>query len=48
MIELNKLRSEKNNISSALKKRGLKEIDNELSKVIELDDQRKNLKSELD
>ena len=48
MIELNKLRSEKNKISSALKKRGLKEIDNELSKVIELDDQRKNLKSELD
>ena len=48
MIELNKLRSEKSKISSALKKRGLKEIDNELSKVIELDDQRKNLKSELD
>ena len=48
MIELNKLRSEKNKIASALKKRGLKEIDNELSKVIELDDQRKNLKSELD
>ena len=48
MIELNKLRSEKNKIASALKKRGLKEIDNELSKVIELDDQRKSLKSELD
>ena len=48
MIELNKLRSEKNKIASALKKRGLKEIDNELSKVIKLDDQRKNLKSELD
>ncbi len=48
MIELNKLRSEKNNIASALKKRGLEGIDNELSKVIELDDKRKSLKSELD
>ena len=48
MIELDGLRSEKNKIASALKKRGLKEIDNELSKVIELDDRRKKLKSELD
>jgi len=48
MIELDGLRSEKNKIVSALKKRGLKEIDKELSKVIELDDQRKKLKSELD
>ena len=48
MIELDRLRSEKNKIVSALKKRGLKEIDKELSKVIELDDQRKKLKSELD
>ena len=48
MIELDGLRSEKNKITSALKKRGLKEIDNELSKVIELDDRRKKLKSELD
>ena len=36
MIELNELRSEKNKIASALKKRGLKDIDTELSKVIEL------------
>ena len=48
MIELDGLRSEKNKIVSALKKRGLKEIDIELSKIIELDDQRKKLKSELD
>ena len=48
MIELNELRSEKNKIASALKKRGLKDIDTELSKVIELDDLRKKLKSELD
>ena len=48
MIELDGLRSEKNKIASALKKRGLKEIDNELSKVIDLDDRRKKLKSELD
>ena len=48
MIELNELRSEKNKIASALKKRGLKNIDTELSKVIELDDLRKKLKSELD
>ena len=48
MIELDGLRSEKNKIVSALKKRGLKEIDKELSKVIQLDDQRKKLKSELD
>ena len=48
MIELDRLRSEKNKIVSALKKRGLKEIDKELSKVIQLDDQRKKLKSELD
>ena len=48
MIEINELRSEKNKVASALKKRGLKEIDNKLSKVIELDDQRKKLKSRLD
>ena len=48
MIELDGLRSKKNKIASALKKRGLKEIHNELSKVIELDDRRKKLKSELD
>ena len=48
MIEINELRSEKNKVASALKKRGLKEIDNKLSKVIELDDQRKELKSRLD
>jgi len=48
MIELNWLRSDKGNIASALKKRGLKKIDNELSQIITLDDERKNLKSELD
>ena len=48
MIEINELRSEKNKVASALKKRGLKEIDNKLSKLIELDDQRKKLKSRLD
>ena len=48
MIEINELRSEKNKVASALKKRGLKEIDNKLSKVIGLDDQRKELKSRLD
>jgi seryl-tRNA synthetase len=48
MIELNWLRSDKNNIASALKKRGLEKIDSELSQVIILDNDRKNLKSELD
>ena len=48
MIQLDGLRSKKNKIASALKKRGLKEIHNDLSKVIELDDRRKKLKSELD
>ena len=48
MIELNWLRSDKDNITSALKKRGLEKIDNELSQIIILDDDRKNLKSELD
>ena len=48
MIELNWLRSDKDNITSALKKRGLEKIDNELSQIIILDNDRKNLKSELD
>jgi seryl-tRNA synthetase len=48
MIELNWLRSDKNNIASALKKRGLTKIDSDLSQVILLDDERKSLKSELD
>ena len=48
MIELNWLRSDKDNITSALKKRGLEKIDSELSQIIILDDDRKNLKSELD
>ena len=48
MIEINELRSKKNEVALALKKRGLKEIDNKLSKVIGLDDQRKELKSRLD
>ena len=48
MIELNWLRSDKDNIASALKKRGLEKIDSELSQIIILDNDRKNLKSELD
>ena len=48
MIELNWLRSDKDNITSALKKRGLEKIDSELSQIIILDNDRKNLKSELD
>ena len=48
MIELNWLRSDKNNIASALKKRGLTKIDSDLSQVILLDNERKSLKSELD
>ena len=48
MIELNWLRSDRNNIASALKKRGLEKIDSELSQIIILDNDRKNLKSELD
>ena len=48
MIELNKLRKNKEEFVLSLKKRGLDDIENDLDKLISLDDERKSLKTKLD
>ena len=48
MIELNKLRKNKEEFVLSLKKRGLDDIENNLNKLISLDDERKSLKTKLD
>ena len=48
MIELNQLRKNKEEFILSLKKRGLDNIENNLSKLISLDDERKSLKTNLD
>ena len=48
MIELNKLRKNKEEFVLSLKKRGLDDIENDLNKLISLDDERKSLKTKLD
>ena len=48
MIELNELRKNKEEFILSLKKRGLDNIENNLSKLISLDDERKSLKTDLD
>ena len=48
MLEINKIRDEFENIIKALKKRGISDIENKLQNLIELDDQRKLFKSEID
>ena len=48
MLEINKIRDEFENILKALKKRGISDIENKLQNLIELDDQRKLFKSEID
>jgi len=48
MIELNKLRKNKEEFVLSLKKRGLDDIKNNLNKLISLDDERKSLKTKLD
>ena len=48
MIELNQLRKKKEEFVLSLKKRGLDDIENDLNKLISLDDQRKSLKTKLD
>ena len=48
MIEVNKVRDEFENILKALKKRGISDIENKLQNLMELDDQRKLFKSEID
>lgn len=48
MIELNELRKNKEEFILSLKKRGLDNIENNLSKLISLDDERKSLKTNLD
>ncbi len=48
MIELNQLRKNKEEFVLSLKKRGLDDIENNLKKLISLDDERKSLKTKLD
>ena len=48
MIELNELRKNKEEFILSLKKRGLDNIENNLSKLISLDEERKSLKTNLD
>lgn len=48
MIELNQLRKNKEEFVLSLKKRGLDDIENDLNKLISLDDERKSLKTTLD
>ena len=48
MIELNELRKNKEEFVLSLKKRGLDNIENNLIKLISLDDERKYLKTSLD
>ena len=48
MIELNELRKNKEEFVLSLKKRGLDNIENNLIKLISLDDERKSLKTSLD
>ena len=48
MIELNQLRKNKEEFVLSLKKRGLDDIENDLNKLISLDDERKYLKTKLD
>ena len=48
MIELNQLRKNKEEFVLSLKKRGLDDIENDLNKLISLDDARKSLKTKLD
>ena len=48
MLEVNKVRDEFENILKALEKRGISDIENKLQNLIELDDQRKLFKSEID
>ena len=48
MIELNQLRKNKEEFVLSLKKRGLDNIENDLNKLISLDDERKSLKTKLD
>ena len=48
MIELNELRKNKEEFILSLKKRGLDDIENDLNKLISLDDERKSLKTKLD
>tara|TARA_B100000989_G_scaffold56346_1_gene38061 strand:+ start:9769 stop:11037 length:1269 start_codon:yes stop_codon:yes gene_type:complete len=48
MLEVNKIRDELENILKALEKRGISDIENKLQGLIELDDQRKLFKSEID
>ena len=48
MIELNQLRKNKEEFVLSLKKRGLDGIENNLNKLISLDDERKSLKTKLD
>ena len=48
MIELNQLRKKKEEFVLSLKKRGLDDIENDLNKLISLDDERKSLKTKLD
>lgn len=48
MIELNQLRKSKEEFVLSLKKRGLDDIENDLNKLISLDDERKSLKTKLD
>ena len=48
MIELNQIRKNKEEFVLSLKKRGLDDIENDLKKLISLDDERKSLKTKLD
>tara|TARA_B100002019_G_scaffold293444_1_gene321109 strand:+ start:2552 stop:3826 length:1275 start_codon:yes stop_codon:yes gene_type:complete len=48
MIEIIKLRNNRDTYIKSLKKRGLEEIEKKLEKLINLDDERKSLKTELD
>ena len=48
MIEINKIRIEKENYINSLKKRGLENIEKTIENIISLDDDRKSLKSKLD
>ena len=48
MIELNQLRKNKEEFVLSLKKRGLDDIENDLNKLISLDNERKSLKTKLD
>ena len=48
MIEIIKLRNNRDTYIKSLRKRGLEEIEKKLEKLINLDDERKSLKTELD